>query len=1219
MGTHNRFLVIAFAALVMSASTRLAALVPKEEGDSLDSLAKVDERLRPSTSVERLEDSWSLLAPKASAGWQKFLGAAGVSGQWSAYVNRQTGYVESVEGSGIPWIPGRGNRLSLADLSSRLAGRSEIDLAVLESLARDFLPEVAPAMGIEPAALVLNRGRSGRFGDALWYVDFDVYRGGLPIEGARVVFRVNHGNLVQWGTENLPSSGAAAPKARLSREEARARLSIYVGGLRASDRMIDPGSLHLLPAALDGGESRGLVRVWQITFRRDGEGATWQARIDAATGEVLELLDINDYAQVIGGVYPVSPYFANETLLPMPFTDAGGFGYTNSAGLYTYTSGAVASTLNGRYVRISDSCGAISMAGDTSGNVSFGTAAGGDCDTAGFGGAGNTHSARTQFYHVNRAKESGRTWLPGNAWLNNPAGSPLTVNVNIPLTCNANWNGSALNFYRSGGGCGNTGEIAAVSLHEYGHGLDQNDGNGSSPNKGTGETYGDFTAALALRTSCIGDGFRAANCGGYGDACLSCTGVRDIDWGKHASMTAHTVANFTQTHCPYPSALNPNYKGPCGKEGHCESYVSSEALWDLAARDLLPPNSNASWAVAERLWYVSRPTATSAFSCGTGSATWTSDGCAVGSLWKTFRFADDDNGNLADGTPHSSALFAAFNRHGIACTTDPGAAVDHATCIPPAVPVLTVTLTAGVVTLSWTSSGTGIVYDVYRNDSGGGGFVKIANDLTVLTYSESVANGLTYTYQVIAHPAGKEECSSAPTAPASITSPAATDVWSQDNSSDTGSTPVPGDMWKSDDIWVNMLTSGGSHQDPEFGSTNYVHVKVRNAGPGTAYGVHVRMYWADANIGLSWPANWHSLGTYGIPSLASGTMAEAVLPWLPPHPGHICLVARLVTAQDPMTTPENTDIDHNVRNNNNIVWKNVNVVPLVPIVITPDMFTIANSGLLDGIFRLSLREVAKPRQAPLLDCTRITLKLPENLFQRWNTAGRPGKGVRLLLGHYLEITSPQAYLDLPLKAEEKFMPCLTFELDPAAAGAPPTRFWFEIAMDRIGDNANLIPVGGIAWDFHVGGEPVDALVSVANEVSGTFEEGGLVTYTLTMHNSGDDAQMDNPGDELRDVLPAEIAALSVKASSGKVQLAGRTVTWNGLIRAQKSVTLTVKGRILQGTQGRTVANQAQAFYDEDNNGTNEATANSDDPATPVVRDATVFQVRTTGIPLAGRP
>jgi hypothetical protein len=109
----------------------------------------------------------------------------------------------------------------------------------------------------------------------------------------------------------------------------------------------------------------------------------------------------------------------------------------------------------------------------------------------------------------------GRGWLPSNSWL----ASELPVNVNVNSTCNAFWNGFSLNFYRSGSGCGNTGEIAAVSLHEYGHGLDSNDGSGFSSDGGTGEAYADVTAALMLRDSCIGPGFRATNCGGYGDAC----------------------------------------------------------------------------------------------------------------------------------------------------------------------------------------------------------------------------------------------------------------------------------------------------------------------------------------------------------------------------------------------------------------------------------------------------------------------------------------------------------------------------------------------------------------------------------------------------------------------------------------------------------------------------------------------------------------------------
>src|SRR4029453_14593575 len=198
----------------------------------------------------------------------------------------------------------------------------------------------------------------------------------------------------------------------------------------------------------------------------------------------------------------------------------------------------------------------------------------------------------------------------------------LTVNVNLNQTCNAYWNGSTLNFFKSGGGCNNTGELPGVSLHEWGHGLDSNDGNGSSTDNGSGETYGDFSAALATHSSCIGNGFLTSQCGGYGNSCTSCTGVRDIDWAKHTRNTASTVDNFTRTSCPQPSANNPNYVGPCGKnaiaqgltslkrEGHCESYVSSEALWDLANRDMPSPGSGSAWASTDRLWYLSRSSAT---------------------------------------------------------------------------------------------------------------------------------------------------------------------------------------------------------------------------------------------------------------------------------------------------------------------------------------------------------------------------------------------------------------------------------------------------------------------------------------------------------------------------------------------------------------------------------------------------------------------------------
>jgi PKD repeat protein len=756
--------------------------VARPKADPLSALERVDERLAPPPATDTVEEAQGLLSPEIRDGWVAF--RLGLTGEWKGFVDRRTGRIDYAEGAGIPWLPGRGNSLTSADIAQHLRGRAKADLPALEGIARAFLPRVAHLLGIDSATLVLNPGRSGQPADPVWFVDFDVVRAGLPIDGARVVFRVNHGNLIQLGSENLPAAGAEVPAARITRAQAQAALAAYIGGLQPDDTMIDPGSLHLVPVAIadnrfaDGfafGGGRGLAAVWQLVFRRPGIVGTWRARIDAVSGEVRELVDVNEYAQATGGIYPSSYVFGNETVRPMPFADLSTGGATNSAGIYSYPGGTVTSTLNGPYVRIADTCGAISLTASGSGDLLFGSSAGTDCATPGVGGPGNTHASRMQFYQVNRIKEVGRGWLPANTWL----AQPLTVNVNVNQTCNAYWNGSTLNFFKSGGGCGNTGEIAGVSLHEYGHGLDQNDGSGTSVDRGSSEAYADITSVIATHSSCVGPGFfQSGNCSGYGDACASCSGIRELDWAKHASGTPATVGNFTQVRCP--SSFN--YTGACGREGHCESYVASEALWDFANRDLPAPGTAAAWLSTDRLWYLSRSTATKAFNCSTATNPWTSDGCFAGSWWRTMRAIDDDDGNLANGTPHSCNLYAAFNRHGMACAADAGANTCFAACTPPAAPGLSLTPGNNQVTAAVSGSG---VFDLYRNETGcNAGFIKIADDLAATSYTDgAVANGVTYYYLAVAQPSGDEACASAPSvcqsiAPAPDQPPAASFTWS---------------------------------------------------------------------------------------------------------------------------------------------------------------------------------------------------------------------------------------------------------------------------------------------------------------------------------------------------------------------------------------------------------------------------------------------------------
>jgi hypothetical protein len=192
---------------------------------------------------------------------------------------------------------------------------------------------------------------------------------------------------------------------------------------------------------------------------------------------------------------------------------------------------------------------------------------------------------------------------------------------------------------------------------------------------------------------------------------------------------------------------------------------------------------------------------------------------------------------------------------------------------------------------------------------------------------------------------------------------AAVDLWAQNTPLDIGDEPdlTSTVMWDSDDIWVrnqNDGTTNQEHQNPEHrtagGAPNYVYVRIRNRGCSSAGTATVKLYWAKASSGLSWPAPWDgsvtspalmggAIGTLPSGSVAAGGFVILAFPWMPPDPAdyasfgadqaHFCLLARIETSTTSpygMTVPETSNLYANVRNNNNIVWKNVTVVDNVP-------------------------------------------------------------------------------------------------------------------------------------------------------------------------------------------------------------------------------------------------------------------------------------------------
>src|SRR6266446_202299 len=112
--------------------------------------------------------------------------------------------------------------------------------------------------------------------------------------------------------------------------------------------------------------------------------------------------------------------------------------------------------------------------------------------------------------------------------------------------------------------------------------------------------------------------------------------------------------------------------------------------------------------------------------------------------------------------------------------------------------------------------------------------------------------------------------------------------------------------------------------------------------------------------------------------------------------------------------------------------------------------------------------------------------------------------------------------------------------------------------------------------------------------SGGSAPGSTLSYLIILSNSSNSDQQDNPGNEFTDVLPADLTLVAANASSGTAiaNTGTNTVTWNGVVPANDSVTISIDAMIKTGTSGHTIANQGSISYDADGNGTNEASAST---------------------------
>lgn len=278
-----------------------------------------------------------------------------------------------------------------------------------------------------------------------------------------------------------------------------------------------------------------------------------------------------------------------------------------------------------------------------------------------------------------------------------------------------------------------------------------------------------------------------------------------------------------------------------------------------------------------------------------------------------------------------------------------------------------------------------------------------------------------------------------------ITIPIA-DLYIKDRPFDTGIEPNPdsGPMWISEGIWVRQnIDAGLTHQNPEYktSSPNGVYIKVYNRGTSASSAAKVKLYFAKASSGLTWPVNFvnfnvggilhgDEIGEVNIPSIAAGSSTIVMIPWYPPNPAdftydqhHFCLTARIISSTDPMfNEATGVGINVNVKNNNNIAWRNLSVYNLVTTDVVPPT-AIFIRGIKSKSINIKFEDKGFNEELKnnFFDLGgTIEATLDERLFERAQTNGSL-RGVKIIDKNKILIDSREASItNLPIDIDETF-------------------------------------------------------------------------------------------------------------------------------------------------------------------------------------------------------
>jgi len=437
---------------------------------------------------------------------------------------------------------------------------------------------------------------------------------GLDVLLSEVELRIsNDGRLMAFGSDcyrDFPIATTPVLSPAAAARAATAGLPVSANDVTTRS----DGRLFILPVT-DNYRTQSHL-VYEVLLERSSPPGVFVAFVDAADGTLLwrhnrvRYLEIHGKAEgTVQLVLPTDPFvtrpFGSQDVMLGTLHVV-----TDSLGLFATDLGAPATLstrLSGPFVNVNRD--------DAPDALISTTVNPGDSVTIRWDDT-NAHPAeRDGFFHTNVIHDFITTL--DSQFTEISYSMPCVVNIN--QTCNAFWNGTGINFFREGGGCPNTAQMPDVVYHEYGHGIndklyEQLGRSFGMINGATHEGMADVAASVILDDPRVGRGF-------FGPGTI----LRSI-WNNNT----------------YPANVS--------SDPHITGLILAGAFWDIRVATSLE--------TMRMLSHFAKY----------GLPDDPNDGVAFSEWFVETLVADDDDGNLANGTPHSEAILAAFNAHGIGAT-----------------------------------------------------------------------------------------------------------------------------------------------------------------------------------------------------------------------------------------------------------------------------------------------------------------------------------------------------------------------------------------------------------------------------------------------------------------------------------------------------------------------------------------------------------------------